>query len=75
MLSINNPQWSTTNDLGPAGNLCDDPTFSCGDASFGLWKYQIQAYAPIVSNGTQLVDIKLLYTDKINTNGEDSDGE
>jgi hypothetical protein len=64
MLSINNPQWSTTSDLGTAGNLCNDSTLSCGDASFGLWKYQIQAYEgpPLFVNGDVLVNIARLHT-------------
>lgn len=75
-LAVNSPQWSKTSDLGTAGGLCSRVVASneCGDASFGLWSYQIQAKTSIVSNGTEFVDVILFYDEAVNTGGVTADG-
>lgn len=75
-LSVNSSEWSTTANLGDAGGLClrSDPSVKCGDASFGLWKYQIQSYSPVVSNGTEFVDVVLKYTESVKTGSVVADG-
>eukprot|EP00041_Stephanoeca_diplocostata_P002563 m.28071 g.28071 ORF g.28071 m.28071 type:complete len:443 (-) comp13526_c1_seq2:46-1374(-) len=74
LLAVTDPAWSQTDDLGIAGGLCDrQGDASCGDATFGLWKYSIQSPTPIL--GGQLATIELEYDEIITVvNGTSADG-
>jgi hypothetical protein len=50
------------------------PSNSCGESSFGLWSYQVQARSDTISNGTEFVDVRLTYDESINTGGVTADG-
>eukprot|EP00040_Diaphanoeca_grandis_P026905 m.151760 g.151760 ORF g.151760 m.151760 type:complete len:463 (-) comp30778_c0_seq2:2-1390(-) len=72
LLAVLTPNWSTTSDLGQAGNLCNpllNETAPCTNnkATFGLGELCVETKVPLYGNVKETVC--LLYTDSANVIG------